>query len=773
MRNRMTFANVIGILLENSNKTYPQHLLIRNLFSECLDDTLPASEILDGERIEYSRWCTGARPVTVAIINSYEPDNWDTMEDDFRDKILPNLLNPINARAQMEKLITDCTNTIGQAVADALLSYTDDAEFYTMVIRYAILNNHHNGNLYSPDLSDTLLSCRVPSHTKEFVGRKAELKDAYNKLSSNSPLFITGIPGIGKSEFAKTFAEKYRSKYTNIIFLHYAGSLKKCVAGMEFDTDNSQMDAEALFQTHYDVLKTLHSDSLIILDNFNVLPKDDGWMKEFLKNDFQLMVTTRCRITSFETLEIKELEKEKELTDLFYRHCPSAKSESDTVKQIIEVLHAHTLTVCLAALVINASGIEPEELLQELNTCGLNADISEEVELYKDEEFDQALLIEHLRKLLQFNHLNNTEHDILRNISLFPVSGVRKRSVRSWLQLKNLNNVNHMIQYGFVTEDTENKTISLHPLIQQMALLETMPSTTNCTTLLHTLHGICLVHGLDIRRPEEVLSTLVSINERIIVDAPEDYLLLLQDEFPYFEKYGVTDALTDLVNRMEYIMQEHKVGEPRSKALLLDYKAELFYLRKDYANALKRRKKALDMITPMLTDDTDIQLVSLASNLHNNLANCYLANKDLLNATAEMEKALSIRKEYESFGTMENHDVLQQMGNLVSLLIQAKDYNHATALLDFYEQTVMEHEGSDTFDYGYCQFQRGLLALSTGKATIAENHLLLAESIFINTVGVNHEYTKGIYAYLNLLYQKWKKPELAEKYKQKYIDVGK
>lgn len=251
---------------------------------------------------------------------------------------------------------------------------------------------------------------------------------------------------------------------------------------MEFDTDNSQMDEEALFQAHYDVLKTLHSDSLIILDNFNVLPKDDGLMKEFLKNDFQLMVTTRCRITSFETLEIKELEKEKELTDLFYRHCPSAKSEPDTVKQIIEVLHAHTLTVCLAALAINASGIDQEELLQELNTCGLNVDICEEVELYKDEEFDQALLIEHLRKLLQFNHLNNTEQDILRNLSLLPVSGVRKRSVRNWLQLKNLNDVNHMIGYGFVTEDTENKTISLHPLIQQMALLETMPSVMNCTT---------------------------------------------------------------------------------------------------------------------------------------------------------------------------------------------------------------------------------------------------------------------------------------------------
>ncbi len=112
-----------------------------------------------------------------------------------------------------------------------------------------------------------------------------------------------------------------------------------------------------------------------------------------------LLVTTRCRITTFETLEIKELDKGKELTELFYRHCPSAKSKPDIVAEIIDILNAHTLTVCLAALAINASGMEPGELLQELKSCGLNADIREELELYKDESFDQALLIEHLRKL--------------------------------------------------------------------------------------------------------------------------------------------------------------------------------------------------------------------------------------------------------------------------------------------------------------------------------------------------------------------------------------
>ena len=43
MRNRLTFANVIGVLLENKKKTYPQHQLVRRLFAAYLDDTLTAS----------------------------------------------------------------------------------------------------------------------------------------------------------------------------------------------------------------------------------------------------------------------------------------------------------------------------------------------------------------------------------------------------------------------------------------------------------------------------------------------------------------------------------------------------------------------------------------------------------------------------------------------------------------------------------------------------------------------------------------------------------
>lgn len=78
MRNRLTFANVIGVLLENKKKTYPQHQLVRSLFSAYLDDTLTASELIADDTTMYSRWCNGARPIPIDILKTYEDeDEWD------------------------------------------------------------------------------------------------------------------------------------------------------------------------------------------------------------------------------------------------------------------------------------------------------------------------------------------------------------------------------------------------------------------------------------------------------------------------------------------------------------------------------------------------------------------------------------------------------------------------------------------------------------------------------------------------------------------------
>lgn len=316
------------------------------------------------------------------------------MEEDFRTKIIPNLINELQVRSQLESLLDESIDVIGADKIQEMKQISDNAAFFAAMVRYAVLNDHSQNVVYSPDLSETLLSGRVPSCTKDFLGRKKELSEVTAALKNNPLLFVTGIAGIGKSEFAKHFAKKNEEKYTNIIYLYYTGSLKKCIAELEFASDIAEMTEAELFEAHYKILQTLYPDSLIIIDNFNVLPKDDVFFREFVKNRFQILITTRCKPTAFNTLEIKELNKDKELCELFYRHCPSSKSEPELVAEIIDLLNAHTLTVSLAALTLEASGMDIEEFLYELKTTGIRTEISEEVELYKDETFSYGRMME-------------------------------------------------------------------------------------------------------------------------------------------------------------------------------------------------------------------------------------------------------------------------------------------------------------------------------------------------------------------------------------------
>ena len=773
MQNRITFSNVIGVLLENKKKTYAQYRMIEDIFFDCLSN-MDLFEKDDFEKnVTYSRWCTGDRPIPKEILSFYDNAGFDGIQNNIQDDVIPNLINVPATRELLLELVADSVDVIGTKKADEFARITDDAELITALIRYAILNDHDSKHtLLSPDLSDILLSNRLPSANCYFIGRKEELKAVAKALQDHNPVFITGTAGMGKSELVKTYAKKNEKKYTNIIHLFYGGDLKKCVAHMEFSDDTADMSEEMLFDKHMRILKKLHSDSLIIIDNFNVLPKEDAFFKEFIKLNCKILVTSRCNISQYETIKISEMDADTELIELFYKHCPSAKSSQDVVKEIIQTVGCHTLTVCLSALSLTASGMEPEELLAELKTCGLNITSGEDVELYKDDDFTDGLMIEHLSKLLQLGKLSNQLLDILRNLSLLPVSGVIKNSFKNWMKLDNLTDVNHLIKYGFINEDTDNKKISLHPLLQEVIAIETMPTVTACSTLLDNLHLICLAHGLELRRPENVIASLISVTERIIVDDGAYFLLFLQDVFPYLDKYLVSDYLPKLTERISYVMEEYKLESPCDKALLLDYKAECFLLKKDYGNAVKKREKAINIMEKLHTKDADMRTTNLLSNLYNNLSNTYLLMKQGNEAAKALRTAFNIRIEYAHLGLTESHDSLQQMMNLINMLLLAKDVDNAKIVLEQYETLVLEHLSDTSLDYGICKLSQGIIDMMERKPEAAEINLLGAESIIGNAVGTDNDYMRTTYRYLNNLYARWKKPEKAIEYRDKFLGVN-
>ena len=618
----------------------------------------------------------------------------------------------------------DSVDVIGTKKADEFAQIKDDAEFITALVRYAILNDHDSRHpLLSPDLTDILLSNKFPSVNRYFLGRKEELKVVSKTLQENNLVFITGTAGMGKSELAKTYAKKNEKKYTNIIHLFYDGDLKKCVAQMEISDDTADMSEDMLLDRHMKLLKKLHSDSLIIIDNFNVLPKEDAFFKEFIKLNCKILVTSRCNISQFETVKVSEMDTDTELVELFYKHCPSAK-------------------------------------------------YSEDVELYKDSDFTDGLMIEHLRKLLQLGKLSNQQLDILRNLSLLPVAGILKNSFKNWMKLDNLTDVNHLIKYGFINEDTDNKKISLHPLLQEVIAIETIPTVTACRTMLDSLHLICLAHGLELRRPENIITSLISVTERIIVDNGAYFLLFLQDMFPYLDKYLVSDYLPKLTERISYVMDEYKLESPCDKALLLDYKAECFLLKKDYGNAVKKREKAINIMEKLHTKDADMRTANLLSNLYNNISNTYLLMKRDNEAAKALRTAFDIRMEYVHLGLTESHDSLQQMMNLINMLLLAKDVDNAKIVLEQYETLVLEHLSDTSLDYGICKLSRGIIDMMEGKPEPAEINLLGAESIIGNAVGTDNDYMKTTYRYLNNLYARWKKPEKAIEYRDKYFNTN-
>ena len=178
MKNQLTFAHVTGALLDNKIKTYPQHWLVRDLFSLCLSDEASDYGEASEDNITFSRWCNGARPVPVDILNEYKDDiGRNQMIMDFKNKIIPNLINVSNARYLMADMINNSLKIIGSTMTDELIAIDDNATFFTDVMLYAILSDHNRKNLYSPELTDILLSNRLPAVLKEFIGRNDEIKE--------------------------------------------------------------------------------------------------------------------------------------------------------------------------------------------------------------------------------------------------------------------------------------------------------------------------------------------------------------------------------------------------------------------------------------------------------------------------------------------------------------------------------------------------------------------------------------------------------------------
>lgn len=667
------------------------------------------------------------------------------MTQSFEEKILPKLINAANARARIEALLIENVYFIGEEKLSEFQAIESDAAFFTETIRYAILSDHKERNSASPQLSDLCLSNRVPTTADLFFGRDKEFKSCVKQLKEHSPLFIQGVAGIGKSEFAKHFAEHNAKKYQNVLYFFYYGSLKQCIAEMDFKDDPPKMSEEARFERHYHFLKQCRSETLVILDNFDVLPQEDDFFKEFSSNAYDLLVTTRCRLPGRNMLELSTLDPEQELFTLFHKLCPSVtQADSEIVREIIRTVHFHTLTVTLAALTLSVAGMDAADLLHDLRECGIAPANSEIVELYKDNDYTDGLMQEHLGKLLRLKNLTEQQRDLLSNLSLIPEGGIDKQHFKEWLRLPNLSDMICLIRHGLVQDDAENRLFSLHPVIRDIVFTELKPSVTGCQALLESLSSVCSKDGKEPRQAGNVRSCLISVANRILVDDKVTYLHFLQTLYPYLEKYRPLSDLESFADRMEEIISAESSFDPYDHALSLLFQADSAFNQGDLVLSDQIYQQALSVINSIPKERLDRSGYDLMSNIYASYSiPLYLSGKKK-EAYDAVKIALSIRNSHSDLGLRDTHDYFRQLHGYAQFLIGDGLTDEVIPII---QQCLNHFEasfGKESFDYAYNLLLLGSVKKRQGKQDEAASILRTARGLFRKVLGEDSDYVARI-----------------------------
>lgn len=101
---------------------------------------------------------------------------------------------------------------------------------------------------------------------------------------------------------------------------------------MDFIDDLPESTEQERFQRHNRFLRSLKSDTLLIIDNFNVTATQDSFLSVVLKYRCQILFTTRSKLDEYCTLPLKEIEDMNALLQLasaFY-------SEADAYRATVE-----------------------------------------------------------------------------------------------------------------------------------------------------------------------------------------------------------------------------------------------------------------------------------------------------------------------------------------------------------------------------------------------------------------------------------------------------
>lgn len=346
-------------------------------------------------------------------------------------------------------------------------------------------------------LSDVEGVCPVTNFSYNrncFIGRRDELEEIGERLEETHILFLHGIGGIGKTELAMGYGQENRKKYHTILFLRYENSLLDSLCSDDILLHNFSREDESqeeYWKRKMKALKESLSDKdLLILDNFDT--EEEELLEDFMDLPCRILITTRIdfSVWNYPQLEVGELKDKEEIYELFlsYNDRDYTGEEAQAIRDIIELVDRHTMTVELIAKNLAVSHGCPieikEELLKEQGIVNIG---KQEVCHRKDRKRLRTSVQSHLKMLFDITGFQEEEYYILENLSLLSGVCLNQEQFLNWCGDCKKELLEGLIQRGWIERNRQDGKISLHQIILDFIYDERKPDGKRCCILVEKM----------------------------------------------------------------------------------------------------------------------------------------------------------------------------------------------------------------------------------------------------------------------------------------------
>lgn len=342
------------------------------------------------------------------------------------------------------------------------------------------------------DLEEISLLDSFQYNSAYFFGRNEEMENIRDILTGHQSVFLSGIGGIGKTELARQYANKYRNQYDTIVFCVFEKNIQSLVCDeIEINHINREESEpeDAYFKRKIEVLKqVVTSNDLIIIDNFDV--ESDDKLELLFSCPCKFIITTRTdfRDYNYNQITVDKIDNLNDILSLFYAYNDTfySEDENEAVKKLVDYVDYHTMTVELIAKYLRNSEESPVGLYERFLEKEGTANTDEiGIKQRKDRKLRSESVNSHLSILFNVSGFEEIEKEIISSLSLFAGIRIKKSKFSTLCAMADIESkLEHLIRNGWIEYNEFTEKISLHQVIQDLIYKNLRPVAETCPNIL-------------------------------------------------------------------------------------------------------------------------------------------------------------------------------------------------------------------------------------------------------------------------------------------------